>query len=554
MRTALLLFVTSLCLASALVTVGTGSLGSAVASGTTPSPPIVRPGTVLNDTTLGIATAVDETDMVSPTLGYGVASGNGQGHNWYYLVATTNDATSWKVRGVLPFGSFSFSSDYFEDPTLHFISRDVGYASGYHGPVYVTEDAGATWAKVLTPGIWPTLVVAGSTASIVSDVCKMPLPQYGAKKCPSELSQYVVGTTTPLHSYVIPGEGVGPWRSAVALSAVSATSTVVVEGNGEGRASSLLISDDAGLNWRRLADPCEGLIVDQLIPSTPKGWLLYCFIDEGMSQGPSGLYSSSDAGASWSVVAKGSEQGKAVGNIGDFMLQLAMSNNKKIIVAGVDSAGGGIEYSTNGGVHWTRVNEAVSSGGSLETISTFGASGALLDVGDSAEYRTLNGTSWQAIAPLSAGRYRGLRVCTSNAGTKAVFGRTESGIPANSHDIPVKFTNGGNTPCYLDGAPNFSVTTGASRARLGPRVQDNLSGEPPYVVLKARGGTASVWLDVEAVTDYPKKYCDPKTFNGIYIQFPAPATYFLRTATLSLCTGVSTLTMSTVRSGLQTYQ
>jgi hypothetical protein len=553
-RNAALPFVAVLCLAVASVVVGTGTIDTVAGAIVKISAPIVTPGTALNDMTLGITTSIDATDMVTSTLGYGVASSSGPSRNWYYLIKTTNAATSWTVRGALPFQFFTGVGNGFIGATLHFVTTEIGYTSVYRGSLYVTMNAGATWSKVRTPGIWPSLVTSGSRVTVVSDVCHGPQPSDVALKCPSELSSYRLGATQPLHSFAIPGEGVGPWRSAVALAATSATSMVVAEGNNEGGASSLLSTANDGASWRRLADPCEGLIVLQLITSLPGRWLLYCFLDGGMNQGTSALYRSNNAGASWSVVSKETEMNDVIGNIGDVMLRLAVTTNRKIIFGGVDSAAGGIQYSTDGGVRWIRVHKSIPSGGAPETLSTFGATGAVLDVGNGTPYRTVNGTSWRALAPLSAGKYRGLRICTEANGTKVAEGKAETGIPATTLNIPIRFTNEGAAPCYLDGSPAF-VAKGADAQRVtGQEVSEITSGEPPFVVLKAHGGVASVWFDVESVKDYSKKYCVAESFDEIDIQFPSPASFPLSTATLSACSGASTLSISSVRSGLQTFQ
>jgi hypothetical protein len=328
---------------------------------------------------------------------------------------------------------------------------------------------------------------------------------------------------------------------------------VVVEGNNPGGPSSLLATPDAGARWRRLADPCGALIVDQLITSTPKGWLLYCYLDGGMSQGTGGLFSSTNAGVSWSIVAKGTEQGTDVGNIGDVMLALALSNNKKIIFAGIDSPGGGIDYSTNVGVHWNRVNEPIESGGSPETISTFGPTGAILNVGNGVLYRTRNGVSWRALPLLTAGSYRGVRICTLKRDTTATIGATEPGIPGTTLNIGVIFRNESSEPCYLDGQPNFTAEEGAARSHVVASTQQNPSGEAPYVILKAHGGAATVWFEVEETKSYGKSYCASKTFNEVSIRFASPSAFLLSVGKHVACTGVPTLMVSIVTAGVDTY-
>ena len=67
------------------------------------TPTFIRPGTVLTNTTLGGFSQVDQVDMLSPTLGYAVATHPmGKDRFRYYLVRTTNVANSWTVRGALP--------------------------------------------------------------------------------------------------------------------------------------------------------------------------------------------------------------------------------------------------------------------------------------------------------------------------------------------------------------------------------------------------------------------------------------------------------------------
>jgi photosystem II stability/assembly factor-like uncharacterized protein len=516
----------------------------------------VTRSTPLTDTTLGAGTQIDVIDMLSSALGYAVASGSGKGPALYYLVRTTNVGNSWTVLGALPLAAFTAASanGRWTVPSIHFVNAKVGYVSVTDGPLFVTDDGGTTWSKVKTPGIWPTYEISANTMFVASDVCTANLPAYGPLQCPSYLSQYRVGTTTPTKISIIPGVGVGKWRAAVVLDALSSTTAVVVEGGTEGSRSSLLATDNGGASWRQLSDPCEGLMVDQLLTHDPGRWLLYCYMGGGMNQGSSELWRSSDGGHSWSIVAKSTEGGINIGGIGDVSNMLYF-NNEGTIYGALGGAAGGLEYSSDLGAHWTRTNITTNIyGGAPEYVSVFDAAGAIFGIEDGPQYRTSNGTKWSELPELPAGKYKGHSICTSKRGTTVLLHKAVTSIPAGTLDYPVDFTNDGDVACYLNGIPIAQPVAGPDRRPIGQAAYPaGSSGRGGLVILKAHTGVASIVLESDAASGYPRSYCIPKTMTGLVVRFNPPATFYLSMPRRMVCSGVSTVRNSGVVVGVSTW-
>jgi hypothetical protein len=89
----------------AVAMAGTGVLIArpTAARATAPDSKAVLTGAVLTNTLLGQSTQVDQVDMLSPTLGYALATRYlGHSRYRYYLVRTTNLARTWTLRSEIP--------------------------------------------------------------------------------------------------------------------------------------------------------------------------------------------------------------------------------------------------------------------------------------------------------------------------------------------------------------------------------------------------------------------------------------------------------------------
>ena len=523
-----------LALAAALLSVvGAGGHAGATAM----SAPVIRIGTPLTTTTLGLSTQIDSVEMLSSTVGFAVAANSTPGvRNWIYLVRTRDAGSHWSVVGALPYASFTQGWPS-SPPFLHFVSNAVGYVSSAQGgSLFVTDTGGREWSKVTTPGIWPTFAVRGSWVSVVSDICHGTLPVYGPLQCPSVLSLYRVGQTKPASTSPVPAVGVGKWRSAVALAAPSPTTAVVSAGSTEGTLSSLLETTDAGRTWRTLRDPCEHLTIQQLLTPSRNHWLLSCFLDGGMMQGTNKLWSSSDQGRSWTLEAYSGEQQYHVGDIADTWNTLAISGNRQIIFSAVGGAAGGVETSINGGWRWTGATFHADSGGSPEYLTAFGPTGAIMGVQSGSVWRTLDGTHWVPLL-LVAGKYHDDAICTTGRGVTVKRGRT--GAALGTAYTAVVFSNNGNRACYLNGVPAVQPVSGVHHSAVGPAASAySTSGRGGFVVLKAHGGKASVSLGIETAANVPAKSCAPKSATGVTVRFSPPADFYLSLghSAVSVCT------------------
>src|SRR5208282_893866 len=75
-----------------------------------------------------------------------------------------------------------------------------------------------------------------------------------------------------------------------------------VDGQRFRRSSTILEAIDGGATWRQIPDPCGKIQVNQLLAESTSHWLLACWQDEGMSQGPGSLWQTTNSGANWSSI------------------------------------------------------------------------------------------------------------------------------------------------------------------------------------------------------------------------------------------------------------
>jgi hypothetical protein len=532
--------------------------GSILASGvtgavtsTTLKAPYVKPATPLTDTTLGTGTVIGGVDMLSNSLGFAMAAPIEKGRGWFYLVETTNLGKSWTVRAPLPTPPFVGIYGWGNEPSIDFVTPKIGYLSLYDGPLWVTDDDGSTWSKVLTPGIDPSYALGTDTMSVVSDLCSAPASE-SPESCPSDLSQYRVGATSPYRTVRIPAIGVGKWRAGEVLDALSSERVVIQEGRDTPR-SSLLSTSDAGAHWRHLDNPCKQLPISQLLITVRGGWQLTCFGDAAMTQGTSELWGSHDAGGAWRIVAQANEEGLDEGDIRDVSNTL-YAGGQGVLFAALGGATGGVEVSTDGGSYWTLANIATNLyGGAPETMSTFSARGAVVSVQSDAQFLTLNGATWTQLPTLPAGTYEGLSVCTEATGTKISLGTEEKGIPADVRDYPLVFTNDSDRACYLNGIPVVHSQRDGSRGSVGPAAYSETSNaRGGFVILKAQGGRASVALGVQAAHSYPRRYCVPRTMNGLNVRFNS-STFDLRTPNWLVCHDIGMTSIEGIARGVENW-
>lgn len=537
---------------------GIGVFGGGVVQAATTSAPSVARGTPLTDTTLGPGTEIIAVDEISPALGYAVAYPTDRGRGSFFLVRTTNLGTNWTVQSALPLGSFRGPYGVGAVPMIQFVTPKIGYAWVQNGKLWVTTDVGATWSQLSRLGIQPSFVISGATMFVTSDDCKGTIPSNGPAQCPSTLTQFRVGMTRPMHTATIPELGAPEGRAATVLVALSSSRLIVAEGVG-GR-TSLLETMNAGASWKLLNNPCHATDATQLLTLSTDQWLLYCFTGGGMTQGTSELWVSHNGSGSWSLVALANQSGRDMGHIRDVFATFSVSGNGRILFGALGGAGGGLEYSTDGGRSWTSANLSTAVfGGAPEYVSTFGATGAILDVQGGAQFRTINGLSWHKLAPLPAGRYHGDAICTRAQGTVAALGRptpspTVSGATPNPLNVslryPVVFTNRSDVACYLNGIPSVQPNAGPSHSLVGPASTQTAGNYPgAFVILRAHGGVANVSVVIERASDLTQ-HCTVRTARGFVVRFSPPSTFQVALRARALCANASTVSVNGVAAGV----
>jgi hypothetical protein len=504
------------------------TLKSPTSSRSSAPPPL---GSQVNSTSLGLNTTVDSVDMLSSTLGYSIIS-NDPFHptSPVYLAVTHSGGARWAFVKTLPPSSYRVSGGEYI-PTFHFVDSTTGYlSSSLATGVFETTDAGTTWRFVRLSGSLTGWEFNGSTMVTVSRACPTTTP---AAKCPAYVALFRDGMPTSRNSASVPLIAGVDAQTVVPLAVTASGQIIVMEGaqggGGEPGAGALIATTNHGTTWRRLADPCgieaEG---DQLIALNSNRWLLSCFLGEGMNQGKSSIWQTSDGGAAWGLVNRATDSSTTtsdVGNGGGVSTTVAPSGDGRILFGAMQGAIGGVEVSRDGGAHWTTAN-LDGQGGAPETLSTFGRKGALDDVDGGLIYRTTNGRNWSVLPLLPAGKYDGISICRESTVTATLSATHVKGIPSY---YPVVFKNFGAHTCYLEGAPIAQPNVGTAAVPVGVPATRNVNFPAHAVVLLAHGGLASLGLSIDlgdaSALGYPSSYCHPKRVTAISLRFSSPSVF-----------------------------
>lgn len=497
--------------------------------------PVTAPtvGSDVTSTSLGAGTTVDAVDMLSSSFGYSLIS-NDTFHpsSRVFLAVTHSGGVRWSFVDALPRASYwTGGGEYI--PPFHFTSRTTGYVtSALSTRVFVTIDAGSTWRSVSLPGTLSGWTFNASMMAAVSRGC--PVSSSSAR-CPAFLSFLRDGAPTALRVAPVPLIPHLDTQTVVPLALTPTRQLIVMEGlqggGGEHGSGVLLMTPDLGSTWQRLGDPCgieaEG---DQIIVLGSGRWLLSCFLGEGMMAGKSSIWRTSDSGHSWALVNRANDSSNnagTVGNGGGVSMTVTPSGDGSLLFATTQGAVGGVSVSRDGGVHWSSAF-LDGLGGAPETLSALGKRGALDAIDGGLIYRTTNGRTWTALPLLPAGNYQGLPICRAGHVTATLVPTHIKGIPGT---YPVVFTNQGSNACYLQGVPIAQPVVGESTAPVGMPANRDVYSSARFVVLKAHGGTGSLWLSIDLGTASPSGYstsvCRPRRVTAVSVRFSPPSTFLI---------------------------
>jgi photosystem II stability/assembly factor-like uncharacterized protein len=490
-----------------------------------------QPWPLLTNVSLGMGTQIDSVDFISQSLGYGIASNSYEGTSQratepFFLVSTRDQGTRWRLGPRVPLPPTKGAGPY-RVPLVDFVTRSIGYVGeqeGAGGDVQVTIDAGAHWTKLRTPGVDEAFAASGATAAVVTSLCRNDEDS----NCPARLSLFHEGAATPYESHTLPLlVWAGLSQLYPALTAISATTYAFVDGQSFGRTSTMLETTNSGATWRRILDPCGKIQVSQLLAESASSWLLACWQDEGMSQGPGSLWQTTNSGADWSGIRDTDRAGPGLTNVGVESSVLSYDSNDHIIYGTVYNPAGGLEYSVDGGRRWTFDSDPdMNDGGAAESLATFGSSGAVLDELHGELFRTLNGTSWTALPGLPPGRFRGNPVCRAGTAKISESGRVRD---LGGWKESLNFTNDSSHACYLYGAPELQKVAGPTRRKVGwpSPYLGNYGTDAKYVTLPASGGMATVKLQFFSPGNTPSSGCPKSAVKGVTATFGPGSTFYV---------------------------
>jgi len=300
--------------------------------------------------------------MLTPTSGYGVAST--QWNSWTgrprnsFITFTSNSGTSWKVVAPLPTALWG--------PLVTFVSPTVGYVAGFKQSksLFVTTDGGRTWSAAQVSGLPLTLTSSGSTVWVTSQVC-LAADRGNTSLCPTVLSVFRSGATTPLHAAVIPTDAAVlhslrqidaphgfPTPGVISTQLLAQYGpTSALASQGQDPADVLVQTTNGGQTWRTIATPCWGQGQILARAATAVTWYLFCSRDGGMEQGNDYIYRTTDGGESWHLLAQGHIRGLNTHGLSDNVPAVVGSNATGSVVWFSDIMGG-IVSSANSGQTW----------------------------------------------------------------------------------------------------------------------------------------------------------------------------------------------------------
>ncbi len=516
--------------------------------------PTISPSTILTNTSLGGFTQIDQIDMLSPRLGYALATGSlGKGRYSFYLVRTTNLGKSWTVRSKIAaslerYPIFSDYSLWNNNSSIDFANPQDGYVDGAGGALDVTNNGGRTWSQITPPNSSTSYELNGATTSVVETICP-PGSVTPTSFCKSEFVVYPTGSTKPTFStsLIVPGQR---YEAKVELLAAAPHGVDVLNLNAGNytTASALRITHNNGRTWAPMANPCASLAIEQLIVSPSGTWLLSCFLDEGMSQGPGRLLRSTNEGQSWITEFNYPFPKPGKSFRADTPMSLFFSGNSRLLYAAYMNPAGGFAVSSNDGRTFSDERYFGNTGGAPGSFSNFGPTSTIYQIFGGPAFVTRDGHSWKLMAQLQAGQYRQASICTKRT-TKVLW---RSHVVARLRYNYLDFINHGSTTCYLNGVPTIQPISSSGVAVGPPLTGEIFAAGGAFVLLRANGGIANISMGGNPTSGYrPASSCAAKTASALRIDFAPPShfTFKFGASGYSVCTKLPSVYMNQVSPG-----
>jgi hypothetical protein len=316
-----------------------------------------------------------------------------------YLVGTDDGGATWRTKGTVP---ERISSP--RDAQLAFADPRTGYLLVYRAArvtLYLTVDGGRSWTPVGLPHIPTSVSIFGDQLWVLTNDCAYSSTlRVAPGTCPSRLLTVRAGTTTESSDQLVPAPPL-PTTGTVSIAAMgaaimgrfSAESGIVRSGAAEvGADVRLLLTDDEGLHWRSVSNPCEsGIPITGIVEATGSRWVANC--ETGTREDQVAIYHSGDQGEDWSLVAESNPQGPTLGQVGDYAAGAIVSSADHHVLWRTGTAVG-LDTSTDGGHTWR--STYVPTGYDTALV-TAGARAAWLPAPYDGLRRTLDGVHWTVL-------------------------------------------------------------------------------------------------------------------------------------------------------------
>jgi photosystem II stability/assembly factor-like uncharacterized protein len=302
-----------------------------------------------------------------------------------WMAVSTDGGAQWRAAGA----RVPVRSRFGDTPGVAFVSPMRSWiATG--GKVFGTADGGARWSYEPLGGRVADLRVAGASVTALAVDCA---------------GQDVV--SCPVHAWSHAAEGwIDDGRLPVAagganpvLASDPGGRQMVAAMPTDGETRPLLLSDDRGRQWRRIADPCgrrwwfPGTVS---VPSYGHLWLL-CQGGGGMGSSTSALYASRDSGRHWlRVVAVANlaaipPHGLPAGDPGELAV-VGHGTRQWLLTVN------GLAASTTSGRTWREIGRVRLAGaGGFATISFLNPTHGWLLAPGAGLWRTRDGRHWSRL-------------------------------------------------------------------------------------------------------------------------------------------------------------
>jgi len=362
-----------------------------------PSVGVVQPpATPLPPGTVVPSSRITEVQMQTMATGIGLAvvPRSSKSPARAYVVATTDGATTWRARSDAPASSqisaFSDSLVVLDPHVYYFVEAAAAR-------LLVTSDGGRTWHPVVVVGRMQSARRVGRQLWVTTEHCAGTASHGAVPRCSAFLYAYAAGQLgAPAGRPVPESRSMSSTATASVLASLGPGAAVLLDAPGGPGHAAIVMTPDGGATWQSVPNPCGRAIPGALLTSSPRRWVLYCSLDEGMNQGLNQLFASLDRGATWRLVAA-AEAGRMhhMGRFGDVMSAAIAMSNDGTIMWDVSTVGP-MSASVDGGAVWSMARPNVPSM-SPSGIDAVGPRGAFMVALGGGVWRTADGVHWRLL-------------------------------------------------------------------------------------------------------------------------------------------------------------